>query len=174
LFTDKTGTLTQGQLSVACIVRGDGYRYEDPGKAAGDADYWRILHTSLQINNAAEIAEGKPVGGNSTDRALLRYLMDLHNPGVRVTKGKVIPFLSETKFMATDVTGDYNLTLIRARRSGSSQAVRNILPQMGWSGRLQAVRPSTGQCPKWQVKACASLPRQPHPHRLTGPGISVS
>jgi calcium-translocating P-type ATPase len=113
LFTDKTGTLTQGQLSVACIVRGDGYRYEDPGKAAGDADYWRILHTSLQINNAAEIAEGKPVGGNSTDRALLRYLMDLHNPGVRVTKGKVIPFLSETKFMATDVAGDYNLTLIK-------------------------------------------------------------
>lgn len=113
LFTDKTGTLTKGQLSVAFIARGDGYRYEDPGKAAGDADYWKILHTSLKMNNAADIIEGKPAGGNSTDRALMRFLMDLPDPGARVTQGKVIPFASETKFMATDVTGDYNLTLLK-------------------------------------------------------------
>ncbi len=113
LFTDKTGTLTQGQLSVDCVVRGDGYRYDDPGKAAGDEKYWKILHTSLKWNNAADIADGIPAGGNTTDRALLRYVMDLRDPGLHVTQGKVIPFSSDTKFMATDITGDYNLTLLK-------------------------------------------------------------
>lgn len=113
LFTDKTGTLTEGHLSVASIVRGDGYRYEDPGKAAGDSNYWKILHTSLRWNNAADMADGKPAGGNTTDRALLQFLLDSPDPGVRVQKGKVIQFASENKFMATDVSGDYTLTLLK-------------------------------------------------------------
>jgi calcium-translocating P-type ATPase len=134
LFTDKTGTLTEGHLSVACIVRGDGHLYEDPGKAAGDAEYWEMLHTSLQINNAADMAEGKPVGGNTTDRALLKFLGDLPDPGVRVTRGKVIPFSSETKFMATDVSGDYNFTLIKG---APEQIVARCTKYIGANGREQ-------------------------------------
>jgi magnesium-transporting ATPase (P-type) len=59
------------------------------------------------------MADGIPAGGNTTDRALLRFLTDLPEPGVLVNPGKVIPFTSETKFMATDVTGDFNFTLIK-------------------------------------------------------------
>ena len=113
LFTDKTGTLTEGHLSVASVVRGDGYRYEDPGTAAGDTGYWRMLHTSLQWNNASAMIDGKPVGGNTTDRALLRFLGDTPNSGVQVRAGKTIPFTSEAKYMATEVSGAYNLTLIK-------------------------------------------------------------
>ena len=134
LFTDKTGTLTQGQLSVACIVRGDGYRYEDPGKAAADAGYWKILHTSLKMNNAADLIEGMPAGGNSTDRALLRFLMDLQDPGAHVIQGKVIPFASETKFMATDVAGDYNLTFIKG---APEQIISHCTKYIAANGREQ-------------------------------------
>ena len=113
LFTDKTGTLTEGYLSVASVVRGDGYRYEDPGAAAGDSGYWKILHTSLQWNNAAVMIDGKPAGGNTTDRALLHFLSDTPNPGIQVRAVKTTPFTSEAKYMATAVSGDYNLTLIK-------------------------------------------------------------
>lgn len=113
LFTDKTGTLTEGHLSVASIVRGDGHRYEDPGAAAADSGYWKMLHTSLQWNNAAVMSDGKPVGGNTTDRALLHFLSDAPNPNVQVRAGKTIPFTSEAKYMATEVSGEYNLTLIK-------------------------------------------------------------
>ena len=113
LFTDKTGTLTEGHLSVACIVRGDGHRYHDPETAAGDAEYWKILHTSLQWNNASVMIDGKPVGGNSTDRSLMHFLSTAPNTGILVRVGKTTPFTSEAKYMATEVSGAYNLTLIK-------------------------------------------------------------
>ena len=113
LFTDKTGTLTEGRLSVARVVRGDGYRYDDPKKAPADAGFWKMLHSSLKWNNAAILIEGKPAGGNTTDQALLRFLTGLPDPGARVRAGKVAPFSSEAKYMATEIAGDYNLTLIK-------------------------------------------------------------
>lgn len=113
LFSDKTGTLTQGRLSVAAAVRGDGHVYENPKAAAKDAGYWKLLRASLQYNNAAAMIDGKPVGGNTTDRALLQFLADVPDASLRVHVGKRIPFTSEAKFMATDISGDYTLTLIK-------------------------------------------------------------
>ena len=50
--------------------------------------------------------DGKPAGGNTTDRALLHFLSDTPNPGIQVRAVKTTPFTSEAKYMATAVSGD--------------------------------------------------------------------
>ncbi len=113
LFTDKTGTLTQGKLRVATVMRGDGTALTSSEEAAAQPAYWRLLHAALRLNNAADLVDGAPVGGNATDRALLAYAADAPAPLMQVAKIGTIPFSSENKFMATTVSGDLHLTLIK-------------------------------------------------------------
>ncbi len=113
LFTDKTGTLTAGKLRVQCVVRGDGVRMDSALQLAKDAPFWRVLHASLRHNNAACMVDGAPAGGNTTDRALLSFISDAPCAGASISRGRVIPFSSNAKFMATEVTGDLVATLVK-------------------------------------------------------------
>ena len=76
LFSDKTGTITEGRLSVVEIATGDAHVFESfnalPQKLADD------LITGAGVNNSAAISEddGSIIGGNSTDRALMNFLND--------------------------------------------------------------------------------------------------
>lgn len=72
LFTDKTGTLTEGRLTVGDIYTGDGtcYRGSDDLRSRGGAVYERF-RLSAELNSAAKRSDGAVIGGNSTDRALL-------------------------------------------------------------------------------------------------------
>ena len=65
--------------------------------AAVDTGYWRMLRTSLAWNNAAEMIEGVPVGGNTTDRALLRFLAGEPSPAVRYARGQGHPLFERSK-----------------------------------------------------------------------------
>ncbi len=74
LFTDKTGTLTRGQLGVGDILTVNGTcRTEDISpKDPTNAAFARGLYLSFAVNNSAAWGEGDAVlGGNATDRALL-------------------------------------------------------------------------------------------------------
>lgn len=68
LFSDKTGTITEGKLGLVEFILGDGFVtnhicYDDFLKA-------------LTINNLAKVsAENKAVGSNNMDRALLTYAL---------------------------------------------------------------------------------------------------
>ena len=81
LFSDKTGTITEGKLSVVDFFLADGTLYAATGET--DAPDFDTMSDSLKaemingigLNNDAMIAEGNAVGSNATDRALLDFLI---------------------------------------------------------------------------------------------------
>ena len=74
LFSDKTGTITEGKLSVVELALGDGSHYTDVKSFSRKAI--RYFTVGAGVNNGATYSQGNIVGGNSTDRALLKMLAD--------------------------------------------------------------------------------------------------
>lgn len=69
LFTDKTGTITQGNLSLVEFITGDGNIVENIPN--------REFIEAITLNNLAKISsEGKAIGSNNMDRALLSYAIN--------------------------------------------------------------------------------------------------
>lgn len=81
LFSDKTGTITEGKLSVVDFFLADGTLYAATGET--DAPDFDTMSDRLKaemingigLNNDAMIADGNAVGSNATDRALLDFLI---------------------------------------------------------------------------------------------------
>ncbi len=102
LFTDKTGTITEGRLSVVELATGNQRVFtrlsELPVSMRTD------VITGIGINNSATVSGNEIVGGNSTDRAMMAFLMgeDAVN---NMTREEVISFnpFNSTKKMS-DVT----------------------------------------------------------------------
>ena len=116
LFTDKTGTLTQGKLTVSELLLGNAehfqYYKEIPENLRETVSF------ALRNNTPASIDTGDPenpkiVGANPTGQALLRFLgADLaKQDDVKVKVN--IPFNSAYKFSATQVEGSQNLTMVK-------------------------------------------------------------
>ena len=72
LFTDKTGTLTEGKLSVELFTDAELIEYKNINKLS--TIKYELLYQSLVYNNSSFINNGVPEGGNTTDRALLSYV----------------------------------------------------------------------------------------------------
>lgn len=115
LFSDKTGTITEGKLKVINILTGHGLEYQNykdiPLKLK------KIVGISLAANTDAILdtdSNGKPVviGGNITEKSLIYYIHEEKNESEYSTVKK-IPFNSENKFMATEITGKLELTLLK-------------------------------------------------------------
>ncbi len=72
LFTDKTGTITEGRLSVTELITGDMKKHT----RLLDMTQSQIVEisTGIGINNSAMVSGGNVIGGNSTDRALMSFL----------------------------------------------------------------------------------------------------
>ena len=73
LLTDKTGTLTKGVLKVTEFVTPDLKIYKSNLDLKKSANY-EILYSSFFYNNASIISDDNIIGGNSTDRALLKFI----------------------------------------------------------------------------------------------------
>jgi len=102
LFTDKTGTLTHGKLEVIGIVDPNGIFHADL-KHTKQERLAKQISLNLRHNTSAEIsANGRAVGGNSTDRILLEYAQSL--PQTEAVKISQIPFDSARKFMSTTLS----------------------------------------------------------------------
>ena len=112
LFSDKTGTITKGQLEVVNFIDKQGNQYDSIDKL--DDDLRQLVATSLHINNSAMIVDGEVTGGNMTDRALLSYVKDI-TPELDMVVEKVETFNSAKKFMATQVqtAGGRTITLYK-------------------------------------------------------------
>ncbi len=74
LFSDKTGTITEGRLSVVEMATGNVTVFKELSKI--NSSLASDIITGIGINNSAAISNDSVIGGNSTDRALMSFLMD--------------------------------------------------------------------------------------------------
>lgn len=96
LFSDKTGTITEGVLSVVDWIDGSGRIIEDL-KETPEAFQSEIVK-GIGLNNDALCSDGKAVGSNGTDRALMNYLIELGKH--KIDKSVIVekePFDSQKK-----------------------------------------------------------------------------
>lgn len=103
LFTDKTGTLTQGKLQVTTILSGDGKVYENLSSFKKTAPELLsqvalgcIYNTDSGIST--EKNQASVIGGNATDRALLQYVLPLAKDSKNVSVISHMPFDSKNKY----------------------------------------------------------------------------
>ena len=118
LFSDKTGTITKGQLEAVTFVDGKADMYDSYEKVVGELG--KVLSMSIQHNTDAVVSgegsEMKIIGGNATERAVLSYAAkSRHASTTNVAQISSIPFNSSNKYSATSVEleGQQKLTLIK-------------------------------------------------------------
>ena len=115
LFTDKTGTLTEGKMSVGRIIVA-------AGKSHAEYESFDALNKSSRLigrlylfnalyNTSAVISNGEVIGGNSTERALSSSVLSASVPKAYVRKR--LPFDSALKLSAVSLEEDNNITLIK-------------------------------------------------------------
>ena len=110
LFSDKTGTITKGQLEAVTFLDGEAKSYslytELPEQLA------KLMSLSVRYNTSAVVNGNQAVGGNATERALLGFVLG-KDKELNITVGDTVPFNSKNKYSLAEVTGDYNLTLAK-------------------------------------------------------------
>lgn len=99
LFTDKTGTLTKGKLEVIKFISGNLREYKRESELKHDKIY-DIVKYSCVVNNASSYDKNNIIGGNITDRSLLKFFKP---DNLNVEKIKVIPFDSKNKYAITTI-----------------------------------------------------------------------
>ena len=107
LFTDKTGTLTEGNMSVCDIISGDGTAFTS-FKAIPDGKMRRLYLLSALYNTTSvrERSSGayRIIGGNSTDRAITASVGSAPSPSCSLIKS--LPFDSERKYSSAALSYD--------------------------------------------------------------------
>ncbi len=73
LLTDKTGTLTKGELEVTYFVSSDFKKYKNESEIKMSKIY-DLVYESVILNNDSIISNNKVIGGNSTDKSLIKFL----------------------------------------------------------------------------------------------------
>ncbi len=75
LFSDKTGTITEGRLSVVEMSAGSGKVFSSLSEM--NTTLADNVITGIGVNNSASCGkDGSVIGGNSTDRALMTFLSE--------------------------------------------------------------------------------------------------
>jgi len=108
LFSDKTGTITEGRLTIAEIALPDVKVCHS--LADLDAESLKDISIGAGVNNSASVGDGNVIGGNSTDRALMAFFMADPEILRKIESAKrdvkeSVPFTSDTK-MATVTMSD--------------------------------------------------------------------
>ncbi len=111
LFTDKTGTLTEGKMSLDSIILPDLSAYPDAKVLERKVPIIsELFKRSCFFNTSSELSGGVCVGGNSTDRALLASVASLKlNDKIQITAK--LPFDSALKYSACSVKSDKSVQI---------------------------------------------------------------
>ena len=73
LFSDKTGTITEGRLTIAEIALPSVKVCQSLSEL--DSEALADIAIGAGVNNSASVGDGQVIGGNSTDRALMAFFM---------------------------------------------------------------------------------------------------
>ncbi|MCL2572051.1 MAG: calcium-translocating P-type ATPase, PMCA-type [Defluviitaleaceae bacterium] len=160
LFTDKTGTLTKGMLEVTNFITSDGQVLEAENLKDSDSLYRRVALNCF-YNNSAQISTKKlravAIGGNSTDRALLEYVLEDAARLPVLTKGISKPFNSKDKMSLAAVSVPPHNTTTGATSATVfvKGAPENLLPLCRYAYNERAMRVKFGHSAR--VKEILSL-----------------
>ncbi len=116
LFTDKTGTLTEGKLKTEKFLTGGHEQFENleaVPAALRDKLIFAVRNNTSAVIDASGAGEAKIVGADRTEQALLRFLGAQLGEKSAVDIADMISFNSARKFSATQVSGEQNLTLVK-------------------------------------------------------------
>ena len=125
LFTDKTGTLTEGKMSVAKIICPDGTEFADFTMLQNRApELSRLYSVNCRCNTSSVVSGARAVGGNATDRALLESVIR-QKEAFCDTLSK-LPFDSSRKYSMATVRCGKTMTLIKG-------APEKLLPHLKYA-----------------------------------------
>lgn len=115
LLSDKTGTITKGQLETVVFLDGTGQSYSaltEVGQELAD-----LLALSVTYNNSAVLSKRPDgtrnvIGGNATERAMLEFVGDSKEQTATVLSR--VPFSSVNKYsLATIALEQHAMTLVK-------------------------------------------------------------
>ena len=116
LFTDKTGTLTEGRMKLTACLAADGNLHPFDRFLANNPRRAELFSLIFHFNNAATEGMGQNgtpcvLGGSATERALLESVLQFPvKNGYRVSSR--LPFDSARKYSAVSLSGKESLTLV--------------------------------------------------------------
>ncbi|MBQ9805227.1 MAG: calcium-translocating P-type ATPase, PMCA-type [Clostridia bacterium] len=116
LFTDKTGTLTEGKMKLTACLAADGTLHPFERFLSNNPRRACLFSLIFRFNNAATEGVGQDgtpcvLGGSATERALLESILHLPiEKEYRVTSR--LPFDSARKYSAVSLSGKEPLTLV--------------------------------------------------------------
>lgn len=110
LFTDKTGTLTNGKLEVVKFLTGSLKEYDNEFELQKHKIH-DIVKTSIIYNNEGIKENNKIIGGNITDRAILNFIKSDYK--LNYPKLKKIPFNSSKKYSIVQIDNGRKINLIK-------------------------------------------------------------
>ena len=105
LLTDKTGTLTKGKLEVTHFVTADYKKYNNINQIESSPLKDLILSSFLYNNESFYDLENTIVSGNSTDKALLKFI---GKQTMKYKKIDKVEFDSQIKYSAVKINDDKN------------------------------------------------------------------
>lgn len=116
LFSDKTGTLTRGELRVSTVLTGNGEQYssfDNLPRSLRD-----IIGMSIKLNTMAVIDASKAdqiniIGADRTELALLRFIEPILSIADSNSVTEAITFSTARKFSAVQVEGGRFTTLVK-------------------------------------------------------------
>ena len=126
LFTDKTGTLTNGKLDVVGFLDGCGNEINSM-----DSNLRELFNMSISVNNESSYdrVNNKIIGGNITDKALLNYVKE-YKCDCNILKRE--EFNSKNKYMYTKISWKgHNVNLVKGAYEVISKKCNSYYDNLG-------------------------------------------
>ena len=147
LFSDKTGTITKGNLEVTHFLNSDLKKYDSIDKIENNLK--EIVLISLVYNNASYY-DNKIIGGNITDRAILKFTNVKEKNKYEIIDN--VPFDSKNKYSST-FTSIFSSSLTSRTIACSSVSPTSTKPpgrcNVPWAGSL--LRRTTNNLPALSI-----------------------
>lgn len=105
LFTDKTGTLTEGKLSVTSFMTPEFKNYKSIEQINKNNSLRDIINLSLVYNNSSFFTGNKIEGGNSTERAILSFCKNDDRSRFKIIDSKEFDSTNKYSWIDTNYNG---------------------------------------------------------------------
>jgi calcium-translocating P-type ATPase len=158
LFSDKTGTITKGELEAIAFVSGSVKEYKTLDQV--EEALGKLVSVSINSNTSAVVSKDgdkmKFIGGNATERALMSFAL-LRKQAVSAGIVRSIPFNSANKYSASQIEGEYNLTLIKGAPEKILARCKSYYDENGQVKPLASLKPINDKIDEMATRAIRVL-----------------